>query len=296
VIGVFSSSFYLRMDGGGLVLFHLDRFGLVPFGVGLPEMDAVLRSLRARPDARFSCRGLELTFPEAGLLLILKPKTAPPSKAPDPGPRQAMTARWNVESEAVIAELNRADAFLRGRKPGFVRELRGLLRAEDAGGEPGGARIGSLWEAPAFSELACGMRNADESRMASALRGLVGLGTGLTPTMDDVLAGMVYAFSFAGRNGVPLFPGVPDFRRLLADPCAGWTTEISGAYLQSAASGEMFSLLEVLASALTGGCAENGCLEGALESLLDVGSDSGANMAAGILLGISLIIDSINVI
>ena len=106
---------------------------------------------------------------------------------------------------------------------------------------------------------------------------LVGLGPGLTPSGDDILAGMLGAFrvlspdgSFADRVGKALTAMAP-----------GRTTTLSLTLLRMAAAGQLSPEAARVLRALPSGEA----LQPAVAALLRLGHTSGADLAAGLLAG-----------
>jgi hypothetical protein len=104
---------------------------------------------------------------------------------------------------------------------------------------------------------------------------LLGLGPGLTPAGDDVLAGLLVGLHHR-----------PDLRGPLAAEVARLaptrTTALSAALLRHAAAGHAVPMLTAVADALTG-AGEDGDLETALSRLLAVGDSSGTALAHGLL-------------
>jgi len=106
---------------------------------------------------------------------------------------------------------------------------------------------------------------------------LLGLGPGLTPAGDDVLAGLLVALQ-----------SNDDLRRLVADDVSRLapmrTTALSAALLRHAAAGTAVTAVLDLADALAGHGDDDGLVE-ALARLLVVGSSSGTALAHGLLRG-----------
>ena len=127
----------------------------------------------------------------------------------------------------------------------------------------------------AVSSAACVLRDAlgGDGTVSDAVRGLVGLGPGLTPAGDDVLAGALVALVAAGdldRAGAVL-----DAVR----PCRHRTTAVSAALLDHAAAGRAVPQLARYLHAPDD--------PEALAGLLAVGAASGAALALGAGLGLS---------
>jgi hypothetical protein len=117
---------------------------------------------------------------------------------------------------------------------------------------------------------------ASERGVRSAVSRLVGLGPGLTPAGDDVLAGALVALSAAGD--------LPRRTALAAAvrPLLGRTSTLSAAYLRHAAEGRAMPELARFLAAVAGGCA----VGAVVEDLLRVGASSGVALASGAVLGL----------
>jgi len=109
---------------------------------------------------------------------------------------------------------------------------------------------------------------------ASLVDRLLGVGPGLTPAGDDVLAGLLVGARSFGLDADPLAGQV-----LGAAPHR--TTDLSAALLRCACRGEATSELRALVSALAGSTAHRGQLDDALAALRRVGHTSGEAMATG---------------
>ena len=114
--------------------------------------------------------------------------------------------------------------------------------------------------------------NSPDDDLIAAVGGLLGLGPGLTPAGDDVLAGALVALSGTA----------PDRRARLADAVAAneparRTTVVSAALLRHAATGECIPELADLMAALDG----REDLPSAHRRLLEVGHTSGPALALG---------------
>jgi hypothetical protein len=297
IVGVFSSSFYCRIEGRGIVLFHGDRYGSVPFGVGCRNIESLMAGIGPEPGQAFSCRDMALSMPAAGFTLILRPLPAPAASAgPDGGQMPGL-----LPPRAIRENLAAADRALETRKGGILAEIASLLGFVEGGGlaaaTPGRAprRAADLWTQAPFVRLLRAIGDGDKAVVEEVAGRMMGLGTGLTPTLDDLLVGMAYTVGFLGRRGYASDPRVRLLPAAILSKARAMTTEISAAYLESAASGEVFSLLEAVEIALLAEGGKRG-LETSVDSLLEVGSDSGANMLTGILLAIPLCLGSINLI
>lgn len=165
------------------------------------------------------------------------------------------------------------------------RPLAGLRPGQPAAAGDGTLRLGALhvraarWWAPArprdWRPGRAGA-DADASGWDPFVHRLLGLGPGLTPAGDDVLAGLL--IGLAAR---------PDLRDPLAAAVVRQaptrTTWLSAELLRLAADGLAAPVAAAVADALAGH-GPDAALPGALAALLAVGHTSGAALARGLLL------------
>ncbi len=122
------------------------------------------------------------------------------------------------------------------------------------------------------------VRRADlDAALRTATR-LVGLGPGLTPAGDDVLAGTVAGLVLLGH------PAAERFGAGVHALATGRTTELSRALLKHAAAGQVSGEFAAVVRALIG----QGDLEAAIATLLATGSTSGRALALGLCTAIDL--------
>lgn len=152
-------------------------------------------------------------------------------------------------------------------------------------------RVGRWWAPRApRPPAAAGNPHARAARLAGLLSGrpapvpvaapvgdLLGLGPGLTPAGDDLVAGLLVALHHHADLRDPVAAEV-------ARLATARTTALSAALLHHAATGLALPAVTALADALAGHGPETG-VEGALHRLLAVGSTSGAALAHGLLRG-----------
>lgn len=120
------------------------------------------------------------------------------------------------------------------------------------------------------------LRDYQRPRVAASLvNRLLGVGPGLTPAGDDVLAGLLVGARSFGVDADPLAGQV-----LGAAPHR--TTDLSAALLRCACRGETTPELRALVSALAGSTAHHGQLDDALAAVMRVGHTSGEAMAIGV--------------
>lgn len=131
--------------------------------------------------------------------------------------------------------------------------------------------------ANALAALKDGLRRRDAGMVADAAGRLAGLGPGLTPSGDDVLAGALVALAVRPPADADVL------RERMVSAVAGRTTRISLAYLDAAARGEAgetwHRLLALLPEDSPAG------LLPAVRRVMAFGETSGADMLMGFILG-----------
>jgi hypothetical protein len=118
-------------------------------------------------------------------------------------------------------------------------------------------------------EVACALADGD----AAPAVGVIGLGPGLTPAGDDVVAGGLAVLELAGRLRPAVWPAVEDRAR-------SHTTTLSAALLAAAHRGQVVPPAGRLLAALAARCSEEGLLVAA-GRLFAIGSTSGHDLALG---------------
>lgn len=182
------------------------------------------------------------------------------------------------------------------------------------GGWPTGTSEPSL--AAAFERVLAALSDGDDRAAATAASALLGRGPGLTPSGDDLLAGLLAsvpplaaALTTPAPDGPvdagtpvgvadparPTSVGAADPARLaaaarrlavtVATRAPGRTTTVSAELLRHAATGAVARPVLRLLRALTG----HGALEPAVAGLLAVGSSSGHDLYAGVLGAVRLL-------
>ncbi|MEU0565669.1 DUF2877 domain-containing protein [Nonomuraea sp. NPDC005983] len=160
--------------------------------------------------------------------------------------------------------------------------------------ESGCQREGGAWQVPGLvgnsvvEALAESCAKGWLLGAVSAAEQLVGLGPGLTPSGDDVLAGLLVTLRQLGRAaGTGRAVWLADWLAAAVTYDARTrTTAISATLLHCAARGEASPEVIAVLRGLTGGQA----LEPALRRLHRLGHTSGADLAQGIAIGLSAVL------
>ena len=235
VDGVFSNGIYFAFPDGSLLMLHDSLYGSLPFGSAVKDFVGQGRSLGIEPGMHACLSAETLSVPDAGVCFQVR--FLPHAL---PSGRIAGCFLQNTAPRATIKE----DLF-------------------------------SRTAAPALEKLHLGLETGDAAALHDAAQGLIGLGTGLTPTYDDFLTGLLFCLHYVGRAVEPLDRAVLD--------SLGRTNRYSAAFLRAAAEGGYFSLLA--------DCLETGSGE-ALDRLFTVGSSSGHDMLAGMYTAVTFLISN----
>ena len=159
VEGVFSGGIYLSFPEGTMLMLHDSRFGSLPFGAAVKELNG---------------RGRLLGI-EAG-----------------------MTARLSADALVIpAAKIRFPICFLPAPTPSGIIAEGFLEQAAPCAAMP--EDLFSRTAAPALEKLNQGLKTGDEAALNTAVQGLVGLGRGLTPSYDDYLTGLLFCLHYAGR-------------------------------------------------------------------------------------------------
>ena len=130
---------------------------------------------------------------------------------------------------------------------------------------------------PLLSKLMQALVCESDVEIRECVDSLLGLGAGLTPSADDVILGMLYAFRKLGSDAPK---SLDTFRKCVLDMCDTHTNKVSSAYLKAVISGAYFERIEKVWCGLCG-------VEPLDTSyLVEIGGSSGSEMLLGILIAL----------
>lgn len=121
---------------------------------------------------------------------------------------------------------------------------------------------------------------------AELVRRLLGVGPGLTPAGDDVLAGLLTGLWSFGQRAEPL-------RLAVLPSLAAGTTDLSAALLRCAVRGESIPQVKKLLRTMSG-TVWQGRLDHAIDDLVRVGHTSGTALATGVLAAATIAIGGLS--
>lgn len=261
ILMVNSAGIYLRAEGGVFLLCDIS-WGLVPIGIAMEGFVGVADLLGIRAGDRFTSSENAIYF--SGGALRFSPVVR--------------------ESEAVTAltpQLSRIrEAALDLVALQKTRGVSMLALPLVLGGEAHGVRALNPYcerAYPLLLSLVNALAECSCDRVRNSVSSLVGLGSGLTPSLDDVLLGMIYAFRLLSDEAPP---SCDVLRHIVLSLCDTHTGEVSAAYLVAVISGAKFERIENVWRGLCGAQALD------ITPLCDVGGSSGSEMLLGILLAL----------
>ncbi|GEM_PF-460684 len=267
----FHDSCYLETDSGEYLLLCDRRYGALSFAIGLPDPQEFL-ALGLFAGARFRAAPRKLHFP--GVTVLISGCVRPPGSPVFP-------------SRALCRSgIPRLTAYLHSTDRGAARDLLVLLPGLDIGDLTppetfGGNPFAAAARKPVCRLLRACLQNGDEQELSKCLQGLLGLGSGLTPSMDDWLLGFLYTLQRS--SACPSVSG--KLSRLIPALSPGRTSFASVAYLRAVSRGESFELLDRVLSALAEGNAPD--IDAAASALMKVGSGSGSDILTGMVFALN---------
>jgi len=142
---------------------------------------------------------------------------------------------------------------------------------------------------PHIMALVSAVKSGDLELVRQSAKNLVGLGPGLSPSADDMLAGLMAGLRWEVNSFGGNVDRVDEVNRTIVDHAAEDTTLLSQQLLKHSALGEVNEAVESLLEAILAGEAEG--VKTATEKVLAAGETSGVDTIVGILLGLLLGID-----
>jgi hypothetical protein len=137
---------------------------------------------------------------------------------------------------------------------------------------------------PHIERLSAALRAADATAVYRAAYPMLGLGTGLTPSGDDLVGAVLFAKRLAARveGGHEAWETIA---RRLASDIVERSNEISAALFADLVAGESFASLAALTRALC--AADHEAAIAAARMLAPIGHSSGWDMLTGLVLGLT---------
>ncbi len=197
-------------------------------------------------------------------------RSAPPDlRRLDRPPRleRSTAARWRAEP---VAAADAVDGQELGRRLRVLDTIADRIAGPDRG-------YRAVIPATDLDQLEIAVARDDAGTAAAVAARIAGLGPGLTPSGDDVLAGVLAFRSWADVAG--RWPGGAPLRAAIREAAVPRTTRLAGQLLAAAEHGHVAAPLAGLLASLLG---RRATFPPDLSGLLAIGATSGADMLGGV--------------
>jgi hypothetical protein len=156
----------------------------------------------------------------------------------------------------------------------------------------GASKVGlnslSLLALPHLRALVKGLGDEDLDRVRSAVKRLVGLGIGLTPSADDVLSGLMVALVLCAKNGLAPGPFCAEAAQGITETSVGRSSTLSEEYLCQASLGRSNEKVSGLVESICSGTSSE--VDGRTSDLIAMGHASGTDTTVGVILGVNFVL------
>ncbi|MBR4058902.1 MAG: DUF2877 domain-containing protein [Lachnospiraceae bacterium] len=262
VIMVNSSGIYLRFEEQIVFLCDI-TWGLVPIGIAVDGFKKMAKQLCLEEGQSVTFRDNTLIFPKGTVQLQMEEIIPEKECLRQPEKRYIKQAAMEVaalQKERGISML--VEPLVLGKKTNTVIQL-----------NPYCAKA-----YPYLVKLMNALSHA-EGEISYCVDKMLGLGTGLTPSADDVMLGMLYVFrKFPQKYS----QSVCSFKENILELCDSHTNQVSSAYLKAIIQGAYFERMEQVWNGLCG-------MEPLdISKLTQVGSNSGTEMLLGMLVALRI--------
>ncbi len=277
VVGAFDRAVNIALSRG-LVCLVTQEAGRGPLNIAvkLPSGVRTISCLGLRIGDRVRIRRSNLELGEHCRIFLGSADTYSPS----------LKLKLEILGEDRLAsnlETMRSTALRRGRKKG-LGGLMALVSPRREECPTGRLNIFASAALPSVVRLERAYHSENVSELTEAVRGLIGLGPGLTPSSDDMLAGLVLACALCSEYLGHSRRAARFVAEATVAEARGKTTTLSEEYLRQAAAGRGNEPVMKLCEALLTG--SRASVERWTVRLLALGDTSGTDAVLGILLGI----------
>ncbi|MBW2094523.1 MAG: DUF2877 domain-containing protein [Deltaproteobacteria bacterium] len=303
VLGVYRNSCNVKFDEATIVNFGNEQVPLTPKSVRIPGgmlAAGIFPNIRAGDPVH--AWGEFFLIPRAGVLVSCGRAAvycAKPAQGCPPG--EMSQIRKNLVEALSSTPGARGIGTKESASPlsgYFLSRLGFLLQGDGVPAEPreGRTHHGGLQARVRDSlrrradDLLCSLRGVDWEKVRPAVKGLLGLGPGLTPSGDDFLAGLISAGVALSGHVEGIGDVVRGAVRIIGEESRRGTSCVSVSMLEDAADGDMSEHAGAfLDSALRSRDANLVCRSA--RRLFSVGASSGVDLANGLATGILFFIN-----
>lgn len=249
IIGIFSKGIYLD-NNHSIIMLHDIKYGFVPFGVGIDNLQDVIKkvNLNEKCEARFIDNHLSFFLEEKVILSI-------------------NLIEYSVEkNEDVNIETN---IFVKSITKRIKEIEKGTFRKYFV------QEVNSNVYYQRIEKFLIDRSIVYGNKVEDFLLNIIGLGPGLTPSGDDFVLGYLYYVLNVKKIKDLAVEIIIDF---IKTKSIMRTNRISNTYLNAVANGERFSLFDEVCFAKNEESLNKG-----IDNLLQMGNNSGCDILCGIL-------------
>ena len=258
VLQVNSKGMYLRL-GDGILLVCDRSWGQIPIGILVDDFLELMAVLQPTEGQKIHVSQEQLVFPK-GNIFLTDTENCQEELAAEPEISRIL------QGARALSSMNRSTGFSMLVNPLVLDEP---YERED----PYFTRA-----CQGFGALMRAIRQGNEAEIRENVRALLGLGSGLTPSADDIFLGMLYVF----RRLASKAPGIGFFQNALLTMADTRTNQISAAYIKAVLQGAPFERMEQVYRGFCGIDKLN------IEELTQIGSNSGSEMLLGMLMALRI--------
>jgi Protein of unknown function (DUF2877) len=272
------------------ILFHEGLVSLVPEAVERGPLNVILRlpneqlsslfSLQVKTGDKVNVHGSSLKLGDRTLISFASARIYSPNQ------KFTMPMLPNNEIEANL-KVMRKTATLFGNNAGLGELLATTLGPIEATANK--LNIFSAFALRRIVQFEQAFHSEKKKALKAAISELIGLGPGLTPSSDDMLAGLILLCVLYAKNSGVSQRTSQLIAKVTLKEARGKTTILSEEYLRQAASGRGNEPIMRLLEALLTGSRES--VERETRSVLSIGETSGTDTVLGIALGTMLCIN-----
>lgn len=284
VHSVHNKGFYFFW-GNELYLVHGLKYGTIPYGIAINE-NVNFKEICLEKYMMVYCSNLNLFVPESGLVIKLKNANNPR--------RDTYEWKQNVSSSLMVElNINSVSEYALSKSSSnnvldlLFKNLEALFNTRKKEKHS----LNKFCEY-CFNYLFLLVNSIIRNKLdmtKDALSHLIGLGTGLTPLMDDVILGMFSSLFYLRKYYPDELFFVSTLGRILYFESKGKTTLISEMYLQHASKGERFKIFDETTYIIMYST-DDSLLQDKIDLILSIGSNSGKGMLLGIIIGIKILL------
>lgn len=272
IIAIHSKSVYIRLKSGGMLLLSPLLYGEVPFAAAFEDFSAVLKCAQGKEGCRVDIVGSCIYFSSDEYIKVEITNRDAGGVAHTP---QHLPDKDTVCGLALFLMENASERGMSGA----IAPLIAL------GTPPSSANSYALCAAGEADLIERAFLCGDTAALGESIRRLVGLGMGLTPSGDDLICGMLYAFGCFSAVSDDCAKCRDMLRCVLDTKMLMRTNEISAQYILSAVRGEYYEVVDRVLRDITStdDSSDITQLLTSVRGLLSVGASSGSDILCGIL-------------